>query len=48
MAGKGKSRITILVALGTFVEEINAVVGELLDLLRKILVLVLSSGLSLC
>ena len=48
MEGKGKSRLTILVGLGTFVEEVDAIVGELLDLLGKVLVLVLSSGLSLC
>jgi hypothetical protein len=48
MEGKGKSRLTIFVWLGTFVEEVDAFIGELLDLLGKVLVLVLSSGLSLC
>jgi hypothetical protein len=48
MEGKGKSRLTILVGLGTFVEEVNAIVGELLNLLGKVLLIVVSSALSLC
>ena len=39
--------LTILVGLGTLVEEVDGVVGELLNLLCEVLVLVLSSGLSL-
>ncbi len=42
-----RSLLTILVGLGTFVEEVDTVVGELLDLLSEVLVLILSSSLSL-
>lgn len=41
------SLLTIPVGLGAFVEEVDTVVGELLDLLSEVLVLILSSGLSL-
>ena len=44
---KGLSILTILVGLSAFVEEVNTVVGELLDLLSKVLVLILSPGLGL-
>ena len=45
--GTGTSILTILVGLSTFVEEVDTVVRELLDLLSKVLVLILSSGLGL-
>ena len=45
--GTGRSILTILVGLSAFVEEVNTVVRELLDLLSKVLVLILSSGLGL-
>lgn len=39
--------LTSLVGLSALVEEVDAVVGEVLDLLGEVLVLILSSGLSL-
>ena len=45
--GAGRSILTILVGLSAFVEEVDTVVGELLDLLSKVFVLILSSGLGL-
>ena len=42
-----RSILTILVGLSAFVEEVDTVVRELLDLLSKVLVLILSSGLGL-
>ena len=45
--GTGRSILTILVGLSAFVEEVDTVVRELLDLLSKVLVLILSSGLGL-
>ena len=47
LKGMQRSLLTILVGLGTFVEEVDTVVGELLDLLSEVLVLILSSSLSL-